>query len=227
METTKDVIEDIIAQNSNIKDLCIIEYSERKDVKQDSSFWGLEEERSYQYAMDIRKEYSIPFWHGMISSLINNPNFSEIILNEVGKHNVNQREKYIAKEEFKYLDFESPNIAINSKVKMQNNIIRHFPMLDFRIEKSELNQRIVESVCRELVDFPGYIIDSGNSYHFIGTKLLTKLQLDKFLGKALLFTPIIDDIWLAHQLIEGSCSLRIGTKQGFGTKLVGIINLRE
>lgn len=31
----------------------------------------------------------------------------------------------------------------------------------------------------------------------------------EFLGRALLFTPVVDGRWVAHQMIEGQCALRV------------------
>lgn len=89
----------------------------------------------------------------------------------------------------------------------------HIPMLDFHIEVSPANTRIVTDICSLLCQ-EGFILNSGKSYHFIGTGLLTDEGLNKFLGKALLFTPIVDEIWIAHQLQEQSCTLRFGEKHG-------------
>lgn len=58
----------------------------------------------------------------------------------------------------------------------------------------------------------GAIINSGNSYHFIGCDLVNEAELVDFLAKGLLYGPITDTRWIAHQIIERSCTLRVGKK---------------
>lgn len=40
-------------------------------------------------------------------------------------------------------------------------------------------------------------------------KILTQPEFEKFLGTALLLAPIVDRAYIAHQLIEGRCALRL------------------
>jgi hypothetical protein len=50
----------------------------------------------------------------------------------------------------------------------------------------------------------------------MGWDLLPDESLVRFLGKVLLFAPIVDRAWVAHQLIEGACALRISSRAGYG-----------
>ena len=56
--------------------------------------------------------------------------------------------------------------------------------------------------------------------HFIGTKLIADSELTTFLGKLLMYNPIIDKSWIAHQLIEKYCALRISYKNGVIPKVI-------
>jgi hypothetical protein len=99
-------------------------------------------------------------------------------------------------------------LTISSEVTLNDLTLAHVPMLDFRISPSQEGLSVVSAVLDEL-GIGGIVLNSGRSYHFYGQALLPAEQLRCFLGKALLFTPIIDYRWIAHQLIEGACALRI------------------
>lgn len=66
----------------------------------------------------------------------------------------------------------------------------------------------------------GYILDSGSSYHFIGIDIISYYDYMRLLYNAYLLSPITDGRWIAHQLIEESCNLRIGEKKGFTPTLI-------
>jgi len=99
-------------------------------------------------------------------------------------------------------------LTISSRVTLRNLTVAHIPMLDFRISPSPEALATVTAVLQEL-NITGVVLDSGQSYHFYGASLLSAESLPIFLGRALLFTPIVDYRWIAHQLIEGACALRI------------------
>ena len=65
-----------------------------------------------------------------------------------------------------------------------------------------------------LMSGSGFILNSGNSYHYISKKLTTENGLLDFLGRAILYGPLTDVRWIAHQIIERSFTLRIGMKNG-------------
>jgi hypothetical protein len=71
-----------------------------------------------------------------------------------------------------------------------------------------MNDQRVKAVARSL-GLHGYIAHSGKSYHFYGSDLMEGDHLMRMLAKALLFAPIVDRAWVAHQLVEKACGLRI------------------
>lgn len=168
-------------------------------------------------ALKIRKQYRLPFWDSVMLSYFGNENYSKKILHQVLHHN--KRTDY---KEINRIDFLSNNfhiatkerLAINSMVLLPNNQIQHILMLDFHIPVSDCNFQIVKNVLSELNIDSGYILNSGESYHFIGDSCVNEGQLIDFLVNALAFAPIIDRAWIRHQLLERSCSLRIDQKHG-------------
>lgn len=116
--------------------------------------------------------------------------------------------------------------VLNSQVELLDGRVCHLPLLDFCIEKnSDDINKILETLV-ELDVQTGYIMDSGLSYHFIGSKPLEEERYKKMLYKALLI-PTIDGRWVAHQLLNGASCLRIGIKNGVKPTLIKKINCYE
>jgi len=109
---------------------------------------------------------------------------------------------------------DDANLTVLSEVLCRDGLVRHLPMVDFHALKSPENRRIVEAVSERLLPGRVILMDSGESYHAYGTQLLSEESLRQFLGRALLFVPVIDRAYVAHQLIEGRCALRLTSGGG-------------
>jgi hypothetical protein len=101
------------------------------------------------------------------------------------------------------------SLVLISEMRRHDGSKSHLPMVDFHTAASDLNKPLVIDVVERL--FPGgaVLLDSGESYHAYGLGLLSEPEFVSFLGEALLFAPIVDRTYLAHQLIERRCSLRL------------------
>jgi hypothetical protein len=106
-------------------------------------------------------------------------------------------------------------LALQSRVLLSDGTFRHIPMLDFHVKASDQSVGIVETIL-EVLGMSGFVLSSGKSYHFYGGELLEEFALPGFLGKALLFSPIVDRAWVAHQLMESACALRISPRAEYG-----------
>jgi hypothetical protein len=115
-------------------------------------------------------------------------------------------------------------LVISSRVTLHTGAAAHIPMLDFRMAASSRNLSTAQAVVRQL-GLEGVILNSGQSYHFYGLSPLSPNDLNSYLAEALLFTPIIDYRWIAHQLIEGACALRLSPGSGLQhiPKVVGVV----
>jgi hypothetical protein len=102
---------------------------------------------------------------------------------------------------------------------------QHIPMLDFRAHVGAANLESVTRVVEQL-QTGGVILDSGRSYHFYGVRLVDEESWRRMLGQALLLAPLVDERWVAHQLIEGSCALRVSRSLHTGAfpKVVGYVS---
>ncbi len=215
--TTIDIIKKVLNANPEIASVKVIGYETQKDLKKDSgNLWTHQDEDVYQNALKLRAEHNVPFWNGIMLSCINNPNWSETCLSSSLRHNKIHLISEIPVSEIGSLQSikaEGDRKSINSEVKLIDGSIKHIPMLDFHIPFDGTNTDIVKAVCKFL-GRTGYILASGRSYHFIGTVPFTYNEMIEYLSRALLFTPIVDEIWIAHQIQDKSCSLRYGIKHG-------------
>jgi hypothetical protein len=121
---------------------------------------------------------------------------------------------------------DGASLTFLSEVRCRDGSKRHLPMIDFHSFSSASNQMVVEAVSKRLFPEGTILLESGESYHAYGTRLLSDLEFRHFLGKALLFAPIVDRAYLAHQWIEGRCALRLtsgGGKSRVPT-VVGVLN---
>jgi hypothetical protein len=179
-------------------------------------------------ALELRAAYRVPFWEAvLLLSRRGNEIVTEKILDSAIFHqpmdNAKQTINISAKEltTRKLADLsrrlsERQALVVSSKVVTQDRA-GHIPMIDFRIRPSAENERLAASILKR-IGHRGTLLNSGNSFHFYGHDLLSGYeQLVRFLGRASLFAPFVDQRWIAHQLIEGSCALRVSPGKVLGT----------
>lgn len=212
-----DVIQTIVRLSPSIKSLSFHRFPKQQLVQERDIIWGNREQCMFDMALGF-KNVGLPFWDGIMLSAFNNANFSEALLQQALHHNAHTKVTYVGVDELQlWLHNEANNIddiAFCSKVILNNGEECHLPLVDFHIPVSESNEKVVESVCRLLRLGSGWILNSGESYHFIGANPVCYSDLENILHKALMFTPIVDKAWVSHQLRERSCSLRVGEKRG-------------
>ena len=171
------------------------------------------EKKQIKTALDIREKLGFSFWESLMSTFLNNEHSNYNLLKYALHHNKNLNISEISANDFNKLEFfikanKTNNLAFISKVNMSDGY-KHLPLIDFHITPSEINQKIVEVVLNKLALNSGYLINSGKSYHFISKKLVSQNELEILLAKMIFFSPIIDRNWIAHQLIEKKCALRV------------------
>jgi len=105
-------------------------------------------------------------------------------------------------------------LAFLSKVKTDSGPFRHIPMLDLHVEKSRRSLIMVQAIAQRLLDSPYAVLETARSYHMVGLSLLTGNQAARFLSRAVLFSPITDHAYIAHQLLERESALRITGRGG-------------
>ena len=219
---TLDILNIIGNENKEIEAFSFHTFPSQKLIQEQLPEWGDIEQKHFERAMEVRDKLRLPFWDAIMVTAFNNPNYSLSILNAALRHNHARSLFQVRTEDILYnplLSNNSERIAVCSSVLMKDKRTRHIPMLDFHIPVSELNLSIVEDVCKILKLGPGYILNSGESYHFISSGTVSWADLYLILSKALRFCPILDRAWISRQLEEGFCSLRVDRKNNVETVL--------
>ncbi len=86
----------------------------------------------------------------------------------------------------------------------------HLPLLDLGVQCSPHGQAAAVDAM-EALELSGLLFESGRSYHFYGSEPVAQPDLVSILARAQLLSPIVDSRWVSHQLIDGTCGLRIST----------------
>lgn len=146
-----------------------------------------------------------------------NKNFSTMFQhdNETGTHFSLERQTIMKMGGGDLLKMrKDSNLAVGvfSKVSTTGDEEKHFPLLDFDCEINTKNLEAISRFLQEVAQETGYLLESGNSYHFYSNHLLTLPELASFLGKCLLF-PLTDHRYIGHALIRRSPTLRLTDSQ--------------
>jgi hypothetical protein len=179
----------------------------------------------FERALEYRKSTGLAFWDAVLLELCVTPEAIPL-LDEVSKHvTFRGKERSLswasavsngleqACAQFTATADES--LVFLSEMRCRDGSKRHLPMIDFHAARSVPNERVVTAVAKRLFPEGAILLESGESYHAYSTKLVSETDFRCFLGRALLFAPIVDRTYIAHQLIEGRCALRLtagGTK---------------
>ncbi len=132
------------------------------------------------------------------------------------------REMFLDKDFFKkYVNEKPPKVQVGlcSKVEMQNGEIMHIPMTDMSILKGPENlEKAVKRFWKKGID-NGWFLESGASYHYYGSKLLTSDEFfHDFMSRCLTssiirkrhdIVDIVDVRYLGHALRRYCTCLRL------------------
>ncbi|GAB6906015.1 hypothetical protein DESC_820038 [Desulfosarcina cetonica] len=208
-----DAVNEIINKNPNINLLTFTKYP-KQILIQNRIKLNVIDEKFISAAQSIRNNFSLPFWDSLMLSFFDKENVSIELLSSALLHNKNTDKIRTRKiEDIRIFLDNNPkdNLSLNSEIFLNDNSIKHLLLLDFHIFPSTNNFKIVYDILC-ILNVHGYILDSGESYHFVSNSFYELDSLLDLLAKALLFSPIIDRAWIAHQILERSCSLRVGEK---------------
>lgn len=100
-------------------------------------------------------------------------------------------------------------LGLQSNVEVAGGSQAQIPMMDFMCSPSVRNKARLTTLLQSLSLGKGFLLDSGRSYHYYGTRLLKEAEWRAFLGKCLLMTGCADERYIGHQLVNGYCVLRI------------------
>ena len=107
-----------------------------------------------------------------------------------------------------HIALDEEAIGLTSLVRLNDGTERHLGLIDFCCEKSEEGLDIVRMALNGIDMRFGFIIDSGNSYHFIGTQPYFFERYMDLLRKMRDFESIGED-WPNCQISQGYSDLRV------------------
>ena len=174
-------------------------------------------------ALELRERTGLPFWDSaMVSSFGVGPMIAPLVAASV-HHNA--RPPTLARlsrtnctqENIRALGSRCPAgqcVGLVSAVTVDDGTIRHLPMLDFHLPSGSENQATAVASLNAVRAGRGLLVESGKSYHFLGIDTVSSEELWAFLARALLLGPLVDRAWIAHQLLEGRCALRVSSRVG-------------
>jgi len=175
------------------------------------------EKKLVKIALKIREDVRIPFWESLFIACLKEKKYTNNLFDvALFHHGIGSIYKMSRKsiKKGKLIKFvkeksESSSLGFVSEVELKSGDYKHFVFLDFHCEVSLYNNKLVSKICNRL--FPkGYILlDSGDSYHAWSACLVTNSERIKILGRTLLYMPIVDGIYIAHQIMQDMSSIRI------------------
>ncbi|WP_344161597.1 hypothetical protein [Kribbella yunnanensis] len=186
------------------------------------------------HTMRLREELSAPFWDslmlacerssgGLPAEVATAATFhQDPAVSDDDRHVVNSAlPAWLRGKVEKAVDDERI-LAVSSRVLLTDGESAHIPMLDFAARvQNEGSEASILAVCSTL-PFDAKVLMSGRSFHYYGKALLSGREHQEFLGRSLLFAPIVDHRWIAHQLMMGYTALRISAgRDGLLPRYIG------
>lgn len=127
------------------------------------------------------------------------------------------------------------SVGLSSRIILSNGIY-HIPMMDFQISISAESEQLLYDRISEVLaldNYPGgWLLQTTNSYHFIGSKIVDSQTWLRFIGRMLLLrvngeiASIADDKYIGYCLCRLDTPLRCSLKGGVVPFVVREINMR-
>ncbi len=179
--------------------------------------YEVEAQAPLERAQRLRKEHGIAFWDALLMETVaEGERLPAAVLDAAQFHQVTQTYEEIGIDEVstprlqELCDGLGPREIVSClSMVMSGGAVRQLPLLDFALPAGTPQSEVVAQQVVERLHVPGWLFRSGRSFHFYGGLVLSQNEWHAFLGRASLFSPLVDQRWIAHQLIEGCAALRI------------------
>lgn len=102
-------------------------------------------------------------------------------------------------------------LAMVSHVKTARGRL-HVPMLDLRPDNSGPLPSGLVRLSRFLMSSGGWLLKTDRSFHLLGKALIPESEWSAFMGRSLLFAPLVDRAYVAHHLMRGFGTLRVSAQ---------------
>ena len=211
-------VEEFVEANPILDGVFIFKYRVPPPVQERAKELG----KFFDVVMNDKRARSVPFWDAYLCTLLNTVGAPVELFDQVLFHNgmgtlhvVVPREQlsHSILSEFRQSPMPHVHYALASLVFANENSVRHIPMMDFACDVTPEHTSVVRQVAERIFGGEFALFESGKSYHAYGMKLQSAEERIKFLGQSLLFAPITDKNYIAHQLLQPMSSLRISNSQ--------------
>lgn len=215
-----DAVQELILSFKEIASVTFASYSHLPMVQERAQL--SEVERSIvKKAINRRSSTRLPFWDCVMLAISKSEKPANTLLDTAATHvslrgldTMFNRDALMSgrlRELIQKNSLAHAETCVVSEVVLSNGAIQHLPMIDFHCAPTLAGKAAATAVCRRIFPKGAILVQSGESFHAYGRELLSVSQFYQFLGRALLYSPIIDRAYIAHQLIEGRCALRISS----------------
>lgn len=225
-----DAVRAIVARNRTIASLKLTRYSPPMSLQQRERIPPAET-AVIKRALRIRKSLGVPFWDAVFISVLQSKLVPFNILRGADFHATNRGRDIVvsrqsildgALERFCNGQDSTTWTALLSEVKLIRGGYAHIPIVDLHCAESPHHERLAIEVCRLLLPSPRILLKSGKSYHAYSGQLVSEKMFLQFLGRALLYAPITDRAYIAHQIIEHRGAIRL-SKGGREMKMPEVV----
>jgi len=212
-----EVYTGLIGSLPEVEEVAVAQYAVPPPI-QERACLTIEEQHLVERAVEERKTTRLSFLEILLEMSAEAQHAVDGILDAVGYHQKHSKSRtWLSREEVLKgglirVCANAPTtapLAFLSRVKTGSSSFRHIPLLDLHVEKSKQSLSIVISIAQRLLGEAYAVLETTRSYHVVGLQLLTDKKAMLFLSKAVLFSPITDHAYIAHQLLEGESALRI------------------
>lgn len=167
-----------------------------------------------EHALSLRRTTHLPFWNAVFASCLMQQTHSPQLVASAFFHNgpgesADYERRDLEGGVLDQLAGTGSNVGLSSAVRDAQGHAWHLSLLDFRCDISPYNESLVALVCSHVMPGGYLLVDSGDSYHACGMRLLSAEERIHTLGMALLAAPVVDSHYIAHQLQQQASSIRI------------------
>lgn len=129
-------------------------------------------------------------------------------LSEEKLHSLDYDIQCTSRKDPSYLMPVTKIFGLTSKVILKDGSEDHIPMMDFYCYHFEKKEEILPEIEKYMKPFHGFILDSGNAYHFWGTQLMNKKEWQNFLDFCY-GQKHTDRNWIDFSKLQDFCILRV------------------
>jgi hypothetical protein len=214
---TAEIVTLLVSRNESISAIFAFTYRHPPLLQQRLTLTA-DEIAIVEKATALRSSSRLPFWESLMLSCFGEPRDLTRLLREATFHQSHadsllriSRDEVLAGRLAELMGKQPVgyHLSILSRIELSGQETKQLPLLDFHCPESVENDELVSKVCKELYRTTTLVFSSGESYHALGLDLLDDHALRDFLARSLLFAPIVDARYIAHQLLEGACALRL------------------